>query len=91
MHPKSVIVFLAGLLSALWLLNLPVVGNLDDMIPFIGNLDEAAAALVLINCLAYFGFDLTRFIKPVAGAAQKKPKAPPAGPVVDIPAETVRR
>ena len=28
---------------------------------FIGNLDEAAAALLLLNCLAYFGFDLRRF------------------------------
>ncbi len=89
MHPKSVIVFLAGLISAIWLLNLPIIGNLDDMIPFIGNLDEAAAALVLINCLAYFGFDLTRFIKPVSEATRKKEK--PAMPVVDVTSETVRQ
>lgn len=89
MHPKSVIVFLAGLMSAIWLLNLPVLGNVDDMIPFIGNLDEAAAALVLINCLAYFGFDLTRFIKPVSEAAHKKNNAAP--PVVEVAAEPVKR
>jgi len=61
--PKSVVVFLLGLISLIWLLNPPIIGTLDDNIPLIGNLDEAAAALILINCLKYFGFDLTRIFQ----------------------------
>ncbi len=52
----------AGALAALsshYLLN-PGFGIFDlipDNLPVIGNLDETAAAALLISCLAYFGFD----------------------------------
>ena len=36
---------------------------LPDFIPFVGALDEVSAGLILINCLKYFGLDLTRFFK----------------------------
>lgn len=86
--PKSAIVFLLGLVSLIWLLNPPLLGTLDDNIPFLGNLDEGAAALILINCLKYFGLDLTRFFD----AARKNVPSAPAGPpkrVVDVESENV--
>ncbi|MCG8602446.1 MAG: hypothetical protein MI807_20035 [Verrucomicrobiales bacterium] len=56
----TVIVGLLGVFSAIFLLN-PGFGALfeiPDNIPVIGNLDEAAAAAILISCLAYFGVDI---------------------------------
>ena len=56
----TVIVGVLGLFSAVFLLN-PGFGALfeiPDNIPIIGNLDEAAAAAILISCLAYFGVDI---------------------------------
>jgi len=56
----TVIVGALGLFSAVFLLN-PGFGALfeiPDNIPVIGNLDEAAAAAILISCLAYFGVDI---------------------------------
>jgi hypothetical protein len=88
--PKSAVVFLLGVVSLIWLLNPPILGNLDDMIPLIGNLDEAAAALILINCLKYFGFDLTRIFqagqKATADQAASHPTAPP---VVEVESEVL--
>lgn len=83
--PKSAVVLLLGIVSLIWLLNPPGL-NLDDTIPLIGNLDEAAAALILINCLKYFGFDLTRLFQAGQRAAGSKP-APSS--VVDIETEVV--
>jgi len=59
---KHVAVFCLGLLSVLYLLNIGagVFELIPDNIPVIGNLDEAAAVLLLLNCLAYFGLDLRR-------------------------------
>lgn len=31
---------------------------IPDNIPFIGNLDDATAMLLLMNCIRYFGIDL---------------------------------
>ncbi|MEM6915864.1 MAG: DUF1232 domain-containing protein [Verrucomicrobiota bacterium] len=56
----SVIVGGVGLVSAVFLLN-PGLGlfvEIPDNLPVIGNLDEAAAAALLISCLAYFGVDI---------------------------------
>jgi uncharacterized membrane protein YkvA (DUF1232 family) len=63
---KHLIVISFGLVSAVYLFN-PGAGIIDiipDNIPVVGNLDEAAATLLLINCLAYFGLDLNHFIRP---------------------------
>lgn len=62
---KKVLVALAGILSLIYLLN-PTFGVfelLPDNLPFIGNLDEATAMMVLLAALRYFGVDLTRFFK----------------------------
>lgn len=57
---KKLIVVILGLLSVLYLLN-PGAGVFElipDNIPFIGNLDEAAAVALLLACLRYFGIEL---------------------------------
>lgn len=49
-----------ALLSIIYLIN-PTAGFfelLPDNIPFLGNLDEFGAAMILLNSLKYFGFDL---------------------------------
>lgn len=56
----SVLVGLMGALGAIYLFN-PTAGIFElipDNIPVVGNLDEAAAAALLISCLAYFGIDI---------------------------------
>ena len=87
--PKNAVVFLLGVVSLIWLLNPPGL-NFDDAIPLIGNLDEAAAALILINCLKYFGFDLTRLFQAgqrgTSGPAGARPATPP---VVDVETEVM--
>ncbi len=57
---SSLIVGGLGAFSAFYLFN-PTAGLIElipDNIPIIGNLDEAAAAALLISCFAYFGVDL---------------------------------
>ncbi|MEM8953325.1 MAG: hypothetical protein AAGD22_04150 [Verrucomicrobiota bacterium] len=59
---KSVVMLVLMALSVAYLVN-PGAGFLEfipDNIPGIGNLDEAGATALLIACLAYFGFDVTR-------------------------------
>ncbi len=65
---KGICVFTTGLVATLYLANIGagVIELIPDNIPIIGNLDEAAATLLLINCLAYFGLDLRRFFPPRA-------------------------
>ncbi len=62
---KSIVIFMLGLLSALYLLNVGagIVELIPDNIPIIGNLDEAAATMLLLNCLAYFGLDLRHLFR----------------------------
>ncbi|MDX1919355.1 MAG: hypothetical protein SFU25_01310 [Candidatus Caenarcaniphilales bacterium] len=57
---KTIIVGAMGILSGLYLFNLTWGGIefLPDNIPFIGNIDEATATLLLIGSLKYFGIDL---------------------------------
>ena len=57
---KTIGALVLGGLSLLYILN-PGAGFIEfipDNLPVIGNLDEAAAAVVLLNCLAYLGLDL---------------------------------
>ena len=56
---NSIVVGAIGIVSLIYLFN-PTGGFIElipDNIPVIGNLDEAAAAGLLISCLAYFGID----------------------------------
>ncbi len=54
---------LMALLSALYLLN-PTAGVdlIPDVLPIIGNIDEATAMAVFVACLRYFGYDLSGFL-----------------------------
>lgn len=57
---KKYLVGAIGFLAFIYLLN-PTFGVFEfipDNIPFIGNLDEATAAFLVISALAYFGYDL---------------------------------
>ncbi|MFH2045624.1 MAG: DUF1232 domain-containing protein [Pseudomonadota bacterium] len=62
---KKIIVACLGLISLLYLLNIGVgiIEIIPDNIPFVGNLDEGGAALLLLMCLRYFGFDLTKIFE----------------------------
>ncbi|NNE92230.1 MAG: hypothetical protein HKN23_11330 [Verrucomicrobiales bacterium] len=58
---NSMIIGTLGLLSGLYLC-FPGAGFLRDLwelVPIVGQFDEAAAAAILFSCLAYFGIDLT--------------------------------
>ena len=58
---KRFLVALAGIISLLYMLN-PTMGLfelLPDNIPFIGNIDEATATMVLLGAMRYFGWDVT--------------------------------
>lgn len=57
---KKIVVFVVGLLAALYILN-PTAGVFElipDNLPLLGNLDEAAAVALLLMCLRYFGIEL---------------------------------
>lgn len=59
---KNFLMALLGLIGALYLVN-PGAGFIEllpDNLPVIGNLDEAAAAALVLGVLRYFGFDLTK-------------------------------
>lgn len=66
---KKGVAALTGIVSAIYLLNLPLVPELPDLLPVVGNLDELAAAGVFLWSLRTLG------IKPVAmlkGARERK-------------------
>jgi len=54
---KGSFVLLLGILSAAHLANIGagVVELIPDNIPVLGNIDEAGATLLLLNCLSHFG------------------------------------
>jgi len=61
---KGTLVFGSGVIAFLYLANIGagVIEFIPDNIPIFGNLDEAAATLLLLNSLAYFGLDLRRSV-----------------------------
>ena len=64
---KNILVALAGLIGLIYILN-PTAGVLElipDNIPIVGNLDEAAAAALVLAALRYYGVDLTGFLRRV--------------------------
>jgi hypothetical protein len=57
---KKYLVGAIGFLAGVYLLN-PTFGVFElipDNVPFIGNLDEATAAFLVLSALAYFGYDI---------------------------------
>lgn len=62
---KNLLVIAMGIISLLYLLNIGVgvIEAIPDNIPFVGNLDEAGAAAMLLMCLRYFGLDLTKILE----------------------------
>jgi hypothetical protein len=65
MNKKNILAVLGGLLGFIYILN-PTAGFfelLPDNIPFIGNLDEAGAVLLILGCLRHFNIDLTGHFK----------------------------
>ncbi|MDF1741750.1 MAG: DUF1232 domain-containing protein [Verrucomicrobiales bacterium] len=78
---KGIVVGVLGALSAVYLFN-PTAGVIElipDNFPVIGNLDEAAAAALLISCLAYFGLDI--------GSIFGKKKSKEDSDIIDIDVE----
>ena len=62
---KNIVVLLLGIISLIYLIN-PGAGILEaipDNLPYIGNLDEAAACALVLAVFRYFGVDLTAFLK----------------------------
>ena len=62
---KSVIVAIVGIISLVYIIN-PTAGFIElipDNFPIVGNLDEAAATVLLLSCLSYFGIDLFNIFK----------------------------
>lgn len=78
----SILVGGLGVISAVYLFNpgWGVVELIPDNIPGIGNLDEAAAATMLISCLAYFGLDIGSLF----GKAKKHKKDEEDGDIIDV-------
>ena len=62
---KRIVVLCLGVLAFLYILN-PTAGLFEiipDNLPFVGNLDEAAAVALLLMCLKYFGIDLPNIFR----------------------------
>lgn len=82
---NSLIIGALGVFSAIFLFN-PGMGvflEIPDNFPVIGNLDEAAAAALLISCLAYFGFDVTKLFKKAKENERRSKEEKPAK-VIDV-------
>ncbi|MCF8060360.1 MAG: DUF1232 domain-containing protein [Bacteriovoracaceae bacterium] len=62
---KTLFALFGGLLGVVYILN-PTAGIIEfipDNLPFIGNLDEAAAVVLILGCLRHFNIDLTSYFK----------------------------
>jgi len=73
---RDLLVLASGIFSALYLLNISfgVAEFIPDNIPIFGNLDEAAATGLLINCLAYFGLNVGHLFRRKSEDAKPTPK-----------------
>ena len=62
---KNILIVIVGLISLGYIIN-PTAGLFElipDNFPIVGNLDEAAATILLLSCLSYFGIDLANLFK----------------------------
>ena len=72
---KKIIVAVVGIISLIYLINpgMGVFELIPDNLPIVGNLDEAAAAVLLVSVLKYFGIDLTKvFLRDRVGSSDKR-------------------
>lgn len=72
------VVAVLGVLSAIYIVN-PGAGIFElipDNLPLVGNLDEAAAVVLLLNCLAYFGIDLRQILKKTPPKSRERDSLP---------------
>ena len=63
---KTILHIFLIIIGLVYLMN-PTAGIIEiipDNFPMIGNLDEAAAVLLVLSSLRFFGFDFTRFFLP---------------------------
>lgn len=60
---RSLVAFIGGIIGIIYILNpgAGVIELIPDAFPVIGNLDEAAAIVLVLTAMRYFGFDLTKF------------------------------
>jgi len=72
---RDLLVLGSGIISALYLLNIGfgVAEFIPDNVPIFGNLDEAAATGLLINCLAYFGINVGHLFRRKGEGGDAKP------------------
>ncbi len=71
---KSFAVAIAGTLSFFYILN-PAAGIFElipDVLPVIGNLDEATAVAILLSALSYFGIKVPDLFGKLVQDADKK-------------------
>lgn len=62
---KDLFVIALAMAAGIYLMN-PTLGFfelLPDALPGVGNIDEAAATLVIVNAFRYFGFDITSLFR----------------------------
>ncbi|MCX6854234.1 MAG: DUF1232 domain-containing protein [Verrucomicrobia bacterium] len=73
---RDLLVLGSGILSALYLLNMGfgLVEIIPDNVPIFGNLDEATAMALLINCLAYFGVNVGHLLRRKTDPEKTAPK-----------------
>ena len=59
---KEMFILALAAIAVVYLVNpgAGIIELLPDNIPFVGNLDEATATLILLNTLRHYGLDLTR-------------------------------
>ena len=68
------LVFMAGILSFLFMLNLTGgIVEIPDNLPIFGNLDEAMATTLFLTCLGYFGISGGKFVNVLRVLAGKPP------------------
>lgn len=79
---REMVVFFLFLFGIFYLTfpNAGILEFIPDFVPFIGNMDEAGATLLIVNALNYWGLDLTTLL----GTPKKRKKSR----VIQLPAGT---
>jgi hypothetical protein len=73
---REMLILAIGALMLIYLVN-PTAGILEllpDNLPFVGNLDEAGATLILLRVLAYYGINLSGPIRDLEARRNQPPR-----------------